>query len=179
MTTVTLCQCGCGLLAPISNRTDPRVGAVLGKPRRYIQYHSGHIKADPTRHTVIEAGFATPCWRYAGSIGKDGYGIQNSKSGPKRMAHRISYEITNGPIPRDLEIDHLCRNRWCINPSHLEAVTRAVNMQRGRLVKLSVEQVLAVRALQGRERTTVVAEQFGISQKHVRVIWARNAWRNL
>lgn len=46
-------------------------------------------------------------------------------------AHRVAYEHWRGQIPSGLEIDHLCRNRWCVNPDHLEAVTDAVNVLRG------------------------------------------------
>lgn len=46
-------------------------------------------------------------------------------------AHRLSYELHKGEIPEGLEIDHLCRNRWCVNPDHLEAVTRRENIMRG------------------------------------------------
>ena len=48
-----------------------------------------------------------------------------------REAYRLAYEITKGPVPKGLEIDHLCRNRACLNPFHLEAVTRRVNVLRG------------------------------------------------
>lgn len=54
-----------------------------------------------------------------------GYGVSGH-----RLAHRVAYESVFGPIPDGLEIDHLCRNRACINVSHLEVVTHAENMRR-------------------------------------------------
>jgi HNH endonuclease len=51
-------------------------------------------------------------------------------NGKRAWAHRVSYEQFVGPIPSGLEIDHLCRNRSCTNPEHLEAVSHAVNMSR-------------------------------------------------
>ncbi len=47
------------------------------------------------------------------------------------LAHRFSYELANGPIPEGLQIDHLCRNRGCVRPDHMEAVTPRVNYLRG------------------------------------------------
>jgi hypothetical protein len=65
------------------------------------------------------------CWTWTGAINEDGYGIFC-----KRTAHRYSYTQFKGPIPKGLEIDHLCSNRKCINPAHLEAVTHKENIQR-------------------------------------------------
>lgn len=68
----------------------------------------------------------------------DGWGCNHSAGyklvtthGRKEYCHRITYVRAFGPIPSGLEIDHLCRNRACCNPFHLEAVTHAVNMARG------------------------------------------------
>jgi hypothetical protein len=73
------------------------------------------------------------CWNWKGSINAGGYGVFTfgGRSGKKLYGHRVSYEIHKGNIPSNLEIDHLCRNRKCVNPDHLEAVTRSINTLRG------------------------------------------------
>lgn len=74
------------------------------------------------------------CWLWTGAQAKNGYGrstaVENGVRSP-REAHRVSYELTVGPVPAGLELDHLCRNRLCVRPSHLEAVTHRVNIERG------------------------------------------------
>jgi len=70
------------------------------------------------------------CWEWTASKDSNGYGwfYANGKTG---RAHRFSYEVLVGTIPIGLEIDHLCRNTSCVNPDHLEAVTRQENTKRG------------------------------------------------
>ena len=80
------------------------------------------------------------CWTW--TAGKDSKGYGSFWIAPTmRCAHRVSYEITRGPIPDGLEIDHLCRNRACVRPSHLEAVTHHVNVRRSPLTAGSVNAV--------------------------------------
>lgn len=71
------------------------------------------------------------CWYWTGAMLKNGYGSfwYNNKAG---YAHRYAYEQYKGSIPLDKEIDHLCRIRNCVNPNHLEAVTRQINTKRGK-----------------------------------------------
>jgi hypothetical protein len=70
------------------------------------------------------------CWLWIGSISTHGYGQLSVNKRPV-FAHRFSYELHKGKIPTGLDIDHLCRVRKCVNPQHLEAVTRRVNISRG------------------------------------------------
>lgn len=73
---------------------------------------------------------ANNCWNWTGAITPYGYGI-SAINGYKTLAHRAFWVFENGPVPRGMDLDHLCRNRKCINPSHLEVVTRSINLRRG------------------------------------------------
>lgn len=76
----------------------------------------------------------TGCWDWAGAVDAAGYGVFRFRGSGAYYAHRASYEIHVGSIPDGLVIDHLCRNRSCVNPKHLEPVTNRENLVRGESV---------------------------------------------
>jgi hypothetical protein len=73
------------------------------------------------------------CWEWQGYITAGGYG-QVGFGKKVFLTHRVAYEIVKGPIPDGLHLDHLCRNRSCCNPDHLEPVTSGENTRRSNLV---------------------------------------------
>lgn len=77
------------------------------------------------------------CWEWTAHVGRGGYGRFWPTGRVGAMAHRFAYELLVGPIPSGLDLDHLCKNRKCVNPEDLEPVTRRVNCQRGGLGAVS------------------------------------------
>jgi len=78
----------------------------------------------------VDLAAAGGCWEWTGGISDNGYGRFRA-GGNKGYAHRFAWELLRGPIPGGLTIDHLCRNRRCVNPDHLEPVDCRTNLLRG------------------------------------------------
>jgi hypothetical protein len=81
----------------------------------------------------VERANTSECWPWTGAT-INGYGAIRTEDGTQRRVHRVVYEHLVGPIPEGLVLDHLCRNRACVNPAHLEPVTHRVNLQRGNTI---------------------------------------------
>jgi hypothetical protein len=132
--TAKLCECGCGQPAPISDRSRSRLGLVKGQPRRFRKGHQSKGRAIPAADRFwpkVDKDLSSGCWNWTASLVTGGYGgFADDQLRPVR-AHRFAYELLVGPIPAGLHLDHLCRNRRCVNPAHLEPVTNPENVLRG------------------------------------------------
>jgi hypothetical protein len=119
------------------------------------------------------------CWEWRGYVETDGYG-RVWIDGAYHQAHRVMYELLVGPIPEGLEPDHLCRNRTCVNPGHLEPVTPAVNQQRGAAAKLDWDKVRFIRANYVPEHPqfgmSALGRRFCVSHAAIHKVVYNKAW---
>lgn len=147
---------------------------------RYILGHAtrGMDRAKPykTHYLEEERGYSTPCWTWQlaktqpGPGGTGGYGKVRYK-GKDLLAHRHYYEQTRGPIPTGLQLDHLCRNRDCVNPDHMEPVTPLENTRRSRSSKLTLEQAQEIERLAKTGLSSFkIAPRFGVTRQTVDLI---------
>lgn len=147
-----VCKCGCG-------KQTPNV---------YSYYIHGHEHRKSIVDYIVEDhGYETPCWVWQLAINTHGYGsIRRGKT--NIGAHRVWYESHKGPIPEGMQIDHLCRNRACVNPAHLEAVTPRENIRRGKhhhewLPDESREEICRLYS-EGGITQSELATRFGVTQ---------------
>jgi len=105
----------------------------MGRVERHLRYFE-RFDARARILARVELVSETGCWIWMGSVSPAGYGEAGSRFSV-RSADRLSYEAFVGPIPDGLELDHLCRVRCCVAPYHLEPVTHAVNVDRGRIAR--------------------------------------------
>lgn len=170
---IGFCQCGCGGKTRAADRDYPRYGYKVGDPYMFMRGHARRVpfelayKIDPL----------TGCWNWLKSLNRDGYG-QQFHNGALRAAHRVSYELHKAPIPNGKFLDHLCRNPRCVNPDHLEPVTNAENIRRGRTAKLSLDKAEEIRRLYraGGINQTQLGKQFGVRQNVISKVISRQLW---
>lgn len=92
---------------------------------------------------MVDVGDGLGCWIWTGSLSTDGYGRFRCER-RSWLAHRWLYESVHGPVPRGFELDHTCRNRRCVRPSHLDPVTHRENVSRGNMPSVVTARGFAV-----------------------------------
>ena len=112
----------------------------------------------------------TDCIIGRGETTRLGY-IRVEIKSKKILAHRLAYEKAYGEIPKNMELDHLCHNKACVNVQHLEPVTHQVNCQRRKNAKLTVEKVQEIRKLlqEGLNYPTIAKNYNVTKQMSVRI----------
>ena len=130
------------------------------------------------------------CWNWTASLDRKGYGKIGVGRESTLAAHRVSYELANGPIPEGKYVCHTCDNPACVKPDHLFLGTHLDNMkdmikkdrhcrgQMARHAKLTNNDVLAIRSIQGVSNTEI-AKQFNITDSNVSYIRKRKTWKHI
>lgn len=140
--------------------------------------------------SLVAAATPETCLEWPGYCGGDGYGLTSSSSGTLR-AHRMIWELVNGPIPEGLHVLHSCDNRICINPHHLWLGTNADNVldkqikgrdgapfgEAHRAAKLTDKDVLAIRA--SNDGGTSLARRYRVGKSTIYKIRNGETWRHL
>jgi hypothetical protein len=134
---------------------------------RYKHSHELKYAKDPV----------TGCWVWNAALHPTGYPM--SSQAEEQYAHRLSYKIYKGPIPEGKTLDHLCRNRSCINPAHLEAVSLAENVRRSPRCKLTNADVVSIRGRidRGEVSNKAIAKDFGVTRQAIYRIRKGLMWK--
>lgn len=169
-----LCYCGCGGIPGLRRKSYKKRGWMAGDRLMYVTGHGGaEAKLLPVRYKIDEE---TGCWVWQLQL-VAGYG-KVKKANKVNYAHVYHWTEVNGPVPTGKFLDHLCRNKACVNPDHLEPVTAAQNSQRGANAKLNWEKVREIRkAYADGSNSKALAPLYGVTAGHIMDVVNQVCWR--
>ena len=151
----------------------------------------GRVATDPIIRFARYINKTDTCWLWTGKIARNGYGHFHIPHRGHLGAHRFAYELHYGPILPGFQVCHRCDVRACVRPDHLFLGNNFDNMQdasrKGRMpigernthAKLTPEQVLEIRALEGKERPTHIAKRYHVTMQNITAIWKRKSWKHI
>ena len=133
---------------------------------------------DLGNYTAEDRGHDSPCWIWQGAKNNHGYGtVGGSNTEGRGYVHRLLFVRHRGQIPADTELDHLCRNRSCVNPAHLDPVDHKTNCRRGAKAKITADDAERIRSLRGEGFSTrYVAGLFGLHPSTISRIANGHRW---
>ena len=174
-----LCECGCEQPTRLAPQSVTRLGWVAGQPIRFINGHQNH-EIHEAGYAEQDCGYETPCWIWKGGLTTAGYGQVCIGGNKQDYSHRIYWERANGPVPAGLELDHLCRQRACCNPSHLEPMTHLENIRRGARTKLTPARVGEIREMlsKGWSHRTI-ALIVGVGKTTIGSVATGKSWKDI
>lgn len=171
------CQCGCGQKASVAKFSDRSKGWIKGEPKEWCNGHASRCLKP-----CIEIDSSTGCWNWLKCLAENGYARASTFAGNNTHAavHRMTWEWVFGAVPDGLDLDHLCRNRKCVNPDHLEPVTRRVNTRRGHGVRLNAELVRTIRSKYEEVRSERrLAVLLGIPRPTINTVLSGRLWGDI
>lgn len=189
------CMCGCGQKTRIAPQSRTNRGWIKGQPLKCISGHSKrYALLSDSLWSRVDIKAKDECWPWMGSTNSDGYGTLKFR-GKYFHAHRVAYELTNGPIPNRLNILHRCDNPPCCNPAHLWPGTDQDNVDdmmakrrnkvfvgtQNRSAKVTEDDIPVIRALyaQGNLSQQKIGVLYGVSDVTVSYIIHRKTWRHV
>jgi hypothetical protein len=146
-----------------------------------MRFISGHNvrRTMPLDESYVseDRGHETPCWIWQRQKNPKGYG-QTSWKGRTQPAYVVLYEREHGSVPTGMQLDHLCRQRACVNPAHMEPVSPAENVRRSRVAKLTLDGARDIRRRSSAgESQYALAAEYGVTQATISSVTRGLTWR--